>query len=40
MPWARAVWTALYGAGTLGFSRLLKRVAMRPAWSLWLPPAA
>ncbi|MBX7550343.1 MFS transporter [Streptomyces sp. NPDC004232] len=26
--------TALYGAGTLGFSRLLKRVAMRPAWSL------
>ncbi|MGW1055880.1 MFS transporter [Streptomyces sp. NPDC001118] len=26
--------TALYGIGTLGFSRLLKRVATRPAWTL------
>ncbi|WP_424890357.1 MFS transporter [Streptomyces sp. XH2] len=26
--------TALYGVGTLVFSRLLKRVAMRPPWSL------
>jgi predicted MFS family arabinose efflux permease len=26
--------TALYGAGTLVFSRVLKRYALRPAWSL------